>query len=275
VKPPPFAYAAPESVTEAVALLHEHGDEARVLAGGQSLMPLLALRLARPAVVVDVNRVAELDYLRLSADLLVIGALARHRDVELEPGLARRSAMLAEAIEHIGHVAIRNRGTVCGSLAHADAAAEWPALVVALDGEIEAVSVRGRRTIPAADFFVTHLTTTLAADELVTEVRLPLSTARRTGSCFVELARRHGDFALCGVAAQLSLAADGTVADARIVLVAVADRPRRAAAAEAALLGEQPTAERVAAAAAAVDGGDLAPVLTRRALERARERARD
>lgn len=288
MKPPPFEYVAPGTLEEAVAALAEHGDEAKVLAGGQSLVPLLAFRLARPSILVDLNGVAELDYVRLDGDRLVLGALGRQRDVERLPGLRERCAVVVEAVENVGHVAIRNRGTVAGSLAHADPAAEWPALALVLDAELELAGPGGRRTVQARDFFVTYFTTALRPDEILAEVRVPLPNGR-SGSCFLELARRHGDFAIAGVAAHVSLGDGGGVRDARIGLIGVADRPVRAEAAEAAIRGGLPGEERIAEAAAAVDeavepSGDIhatadyrrhaARVLTRRALALALARAR-
>jgi carbon-monoxide dehydrogenase medium subunit len=288
VKPPPFDYVAAGSLDEALAALTEHGDEAKLLAGGQSLVPLLAFRLARPGVLVDLNGVGGLDGLALEDGALVLGAMARQRDVERLPGLRERCAMVPEAIEHVGHVAIRNRGTVGGSLAHADPAAEWTALALALDAELELTGPSGRRTVAAGDFFVSYFTTVLAPDEVLTRIRLPLPNGR-SGSCFLELSRRHGDFALAGVGALVTLAGDGTAADVRLGLIGVGDRPVRPAAAESALRGRVPDGEAIAEAAAAVGGeiepsGDihasaeyrrhLATVLTRRALATAVERAR-
>lgn len=288
MKPPPFEYVAPRSLDEAVAALVEHGEDAKVLAGGQSLMPLLAFRLARPSVLVDLNGIAELDYHRLDGDTLVLGALARQRDVERIPGLGERCAMVAEAVGHVGHVAIRNRGTVAGSIAHADPAAEWPALALALDAELDVVGPSGRRTVPARDFFVTYFTTAKEPDEIVAEVRVPLPNGR-SGSCFLELARRHGDFAIVGVAALVALADDGTIGGARLALIGVGDKAVRATEAEAVLAGREPAEALLAEAAAAVGeatspSDDLhatadyrrhaARVLTRRALTLALARAK-
>jgi carbon-monoxide dehydrogenase medium subunit len=177
VKPPPFEYVAPRSLDEAVAALAEHGDEAKVMAGGQSLVPLLAFRLARPSVVVDVNRVAGLDGARLDGDTLELGALTRQRDVELLPGLRERCPMIVEAVEQIGHVAIRNRGTVGGSLAHADPAAEWTALALALDAELDVYGPGGTRTLPAREFLISYFTTALQPDEVLTRIRRACRTA--------------------------------------------------------------------------------------------------
>jgi CO/xanthine dehydrogenase FAD-binding subunit len=288
VKPPPFDYVSVTSVEEALDALAEHGDEAKLLAGGQSLVPLLAFRLARPSVLVDLNRIDGLGGITLEDDALVLGATARERAVERHPGIAERCPMIAEAISHIGHVAIRNRGTVGGSLVHADPAAEWPALAVALDAELEATSSRGTRTIPAQEFFLSYFTTTLEPDEVLTRIRVPLPNGR-SGSTFVELARRHGDFALAGVGALVTLDADGTAADVRLGLIGVGDRAVRASGAEETLRGRVPDDDAVAEAAAAVASeidptGDIhasadyrrhvATVLTRRALTTAVERAR-
>lgn len=288
MKPPPFEYVAAGSVEEALDALAEHGDEAKPLAGGQSLVPLLAFRLARPSVLVDLNPIHGLDGISLEGDALVLGATARERAIENLSGLAERCPMIVEAISHIGHVAIRNRGTVGGSLVHADPAAEWPALAVALDAEIEVTSKRGTRTIPANDFFVSYFTTSVEPDEVLTQIRVPLPNGR-SGSTFLELARRHGDFALAGVGALVTLDGDGAATDVRLGLIGVGDRPIRASGAEEALRGRVPDDDALAEAAAAVAGeiepsGDihasaeyrrhLATVLTRRALTAAVERAR-
>jgi CO/xanthine dehydrogenase FAD-binding subunit len=287
VKPPPFDYVAPASVDEAVAALAEHGEDAKVIAGGQSLMPMLAFRLARPSVLVDLNRVRGLDGLSLAADTLTVGAMARQRAVERLPGLEQRCGMIADAIRLIGHTAIRNRGTVGGSLAHADPAAEWTALALALDAEFDIAGPSGTRTVAAPDFFVTYFTTAIEQGEVLTQTRLRLPNGR-SGSCFTEIARRHGDFALAGVGALVTLDGGGAIADARLALIGVGHRAVRAVAGEAVLRGERPGAALFAAAADAVCGeieprgdihasGDdrreLARVLTRRALETALARA--
>jgi carbon-monoxide dehydrogenase medium subunit len=287
VKPAPFDYAAPDSLEEAVRLLGEHGDDAKVIAGGQSLVPLLAFRLAAPEILIDINRIAGLGDVELDGGTLSIGALARHRDVELLPSLRSRCPMLAEGISSIGHVAIRNRGTVGGSIAHADAAAEWPSLLLALEGEVDVRSVRGDRTVAAADLFESYFTTTLQADEIITSIRLRIPSGR-VGSAYVELARRHGDFAVAGVGAILSLSGSGAVDDARVVLIGVRDTAVRSSGAEGALVGREPVEEVFSEAAEAIDPeiepvSDLhgssgyrrhvAKVLVRRALGLALERA--
>jgi aerobic carbon-monoxide dehydrogenase medium subunit len=288
LKPAPFDYFAPESVEEVASLLSEHGDEAKILAGGQSLIPLLALRLASPTVIVDINRVNSLDYLRDGDGVLHVGALARHRAVERLEGLAERCPMLADAVGVVGHVAIRNRGTVVGSIAHADPAAEWPALALALDAEVDVVGSGGNRTIPADSLFTTYFTTTLEPEELVTEVRFSIPPGA-VGSSFVELARRHGDFAVAGVGALIDLSEAGTIQDARVVLIGVADTPLRIREAEQVLDDHEPVAASFQEAAEAVQrliepAGDIhgsadyrraiAGVLTRRALAKATARAK-
>jgi aerobic carbon-monoxide dehydrogenase medium subunit len=287
VKPAPFEYVAPEHLDEAASLLSEHGDDAKVLAGGQSLVPLLAFRLATPGMLIDLNRIADLEFVREDGDRLVMGAMARHAMVERMADLSTRCPILAEGVALIGHPAIRNRGTVGGSLAHADPAAEWPALLLALDGEVDVTSARGRRTVPAEDLFATYFTTTLEPDEIVAEVRLTIPNGR-TGSTFVELARRHGDFAIAGVGTVVGLS-DDVVSDAKIVLIGVRDRPVRARKAEELLRNESPTDEAFSATAEAViedidpvsdvhGSSDyrrhVAKVLVRRALRRAADRAR-
>lgn len=288
MKPPPFEYVAPRELEEAIAVLAEHGDEAKLLAGGQSLVPLLAFRLARPSVLVDMNRLSGLDGAAIEGDVLRVGAMARQRSVELLPGLRERCPMIVEAIEQIGHVTIRNRGTVGGSLAHADPAAEWTALALNLDAELDLVGPSGSRSVAADEFFVTYYTTALAADEVLTQVRLRLPNGR-SGSCFMELARRHGDFAIVGVGALVSVDGDGTIADARVALIGVGDRALRASGVEAALRGREPSDALLAEAAEHVEEGmggrsdvhasegyrrHAARVLTRRALATALARAR-
>jgi CO/xanthine dehydrogenase FAD-binding subunit len=248
VKPAPFRYERPSEVDEAVALLAEHGGEAKVLAGGQSLMPLMNMRLARPAVLVDITRIASLDSIEVDDGHLVVGAAARARDAELSPAVRERCPMLAESLRWVGHVEIRNRGTVCGSLAHADPVAELPLVAVTLDAELVARSARGKRTIAASDFFVSYLTTALAEDELLTSVRLPVRQSG-VGWGFVEFARRHGDYALVAVAALLEGGPDGVCTRARLVLGGVDATPLRARVAERALVGQCLDGESFAAAA--------------------------
>jgi carbon-monoxide dehydrogenase medium subunit len=223
MKPPAFRYERPHMMAEALALLAEHGDDARPLAGGQSLVPMLNLRLAAPAVVVDLNGLPGLDTLETADGTLVAGALTRQRNLELSPEAAPIGA-LADSLPIVGHVATRNRGTVGGSIAHADPAAELPLALLALDGSVAAEGPGGRREIPVDELFAGFLTTTLQPGELVVEVRFPLPAAGE-GSALLEVAQRHGDFPLAAVAVSVRLDADGRVAAARIAVGAVADRP--------------------------------------------------
>lgn len=286
MKPAPFDYVAVRSAAEAVEALARHGEDAKVLAGGQSLLPMLNMRLARPAVVVDVNGASDLDYVRQGNGTLAVGAVARQRAVER--WAADRIPVLATALRAVGHVAIRTRGTVAGSIAHGDPASELPALLLALDGEVTARSARGERTIAAADLYLAPLTTSLAEGELVTEVRFRLPSPG-AGWGFAEVTRRHGDFALVGAVSLLALGGDGRVATARLAFFGVGGTPQRGAPAEAALTGQEPTRARLeeaarAAAAALSPEADLhataeyrrrvAEVLAARTLTEALERAR-
>jgi aerobic carbon-monoxide dehydrogenase medium subunit len=279
VKASAFEYVRVSSVDEAVAQLAKLGDEAKVLAGGQSLVPLLNLRLANPAYLVDINRIGELSFITNGSGVRV-GALARHRDIERSELVARANPLLAAAVKLIGHTAIRNRGTIGGSVAHADPAAELPAILLALDGEIEARSSRGARTIAAADFFDGFLTTTLQPDELLTEVRFPGLPAGG-GWSIQEFSRRSGDFGVVTVVVALAAGSNGTISEARVAFGGVAGTAVRAPSAEGALAGQTPSAALWKAAgreaAAGLDPpGDLhstpehrrhlAAVLTERAL---------
>jgi len=248
VKPAPFDYVAPATVAETVEALARHGDAAKILAGGQSLVPMLNLRLARPSVVVDINGVRELDSLQEAGGMLAVGALLRQR--ALERWAARRAPLFAEVMRWVSHAAIRNRGTVAGSIAHADPAAELPALLVCCEGSVVARGPAGERVIPAGDFFRGPLTTALGADELVTEVRFILPPPG-AGYGFAEVARRHGDFALVGAVAVCWRRDDGAIAAARLALFGVGDTPVRSAAPAAALVGHQPTPARIREAARA------------------------
>jgi carbon-monoxide dehydrogenase medium subunit len=279
MKPPPFVYVAPTSLDEAVSALAEHGDDAKALAGGQSLIPLLSLRLARPTALIDLNGVSELASIEVNG-LTSLGAMTRHRAVERSADVARHVPLLAAAVPYIGHAAIRTRGTIGGSLAHADPAAELPAIALALDATFEARSTRGTRTISASDFFVGYFTTALEPDEILTKVSFP-NAAPGTGVSVQEMARRHGDFAM--VAAAASVAPDG---DVRIALINVADRPVRATEAEAAMREGAPIPDVAALAtrdieptadlhASAAYRRSVATVLVRRALTEAASRAKD
>jgi CO/xanthine dehydrogenase FAD-binding subunit len=285
VKPPAFDYVAPRTLDEAVAALVAAGPEAKVLAGGQSLIPLLNFRLAHPTLLVDLNRVAELSYVTPRNGGVAIGAMTRQVSIERDTNLARSQPLLKEAIGWVGHPAIRSRGTFGGSLAHADPAAELPAVAICLNASFSVVGPRGRRAISAEDFFQGYLTTALAPDEILEQAWLP-PLAPSTGQAWLEFARRHGDFALVGVAASITLV-DELVRDARIVLTGVGGKPVRAREAETLLLGGA-VAERVGAAADAARSAiepeadihaskeyraHLAGVLTERAIRLAAERA--
>jgi aerobic carbon-monoxide dehydrogenase medium subunit len=235
VKPAPFVYHAPTTVDEVTALLSELGDEAKVLAGGQSLVPMLNLRLARFAALVDVGCVAPLRIVEASADGLTLGAMVRQCDVEERDDIAATAPLLAAATPLIGHFQIRSRGTVGGSLAHADPAAEYPAVALALDAELEIASKGGARAVGAADFFAGTWMTALGDDELLTSVRFP-SWGPGSGFAVEEVARRHGDFAIAGACTGVRAAA-GRIDKAAIALFGMDGTPVRAPAAEAALIG--------------------------------------
>jgi CO/xanthine dehydrogenase FAD-binding subunit len=241
MKLPPVEYEAPTTVAEAIDLLAEHLDEASVLAGGQSLIPLLALRLARPAVLIDINGVAELSGMSATDGQVAIGAMTRDYVAEKSRELADTVPLLAAALPLIGHEAIRSRGTIGGSLAHADPAAELPAVARALDAEFVVRGPSGERVIPAAQWFEGYLTTSRRPDELLLEVRFP-AAGPGTGVSFREVTRRHGDFAMVGLAVSLVLSG-GVITDARLALAGVSYVPVRAAAAEDLLTGERPSTE--------------------------------
>jgi carbon-monoxide dehydrogenase medium subunit len=234
VKPAPFQYRAARSVAEATAQLGEHGDDAAVLAGGQSLVPLLNLRLARPAVVIDINRVAELGRCTVSPDQVTVGSIVRARQLEQDTDSARVLPVLRHALTLVAHPQIRTRTTIGGNIAHADPAAELPTVLVALGGTVTVTSIAGERQIAAADFFEGPFTTAAQPTELVTEVRFPVRAAMRWG--FDEVARRHGDFAIVAACVGLGVA-DGVVRDARVVLAGCGPHPVRCEPAEETLEG--------------------------------------
>jgi CO/xanthine dehydrogenase FAD-binding subunit len=282
MKPPRFDYHAPATVEEAVALLAGYGGDAKVLAGGQSLMPLLNFRLTRPAALVDLNRIPSLAYIAEHDGQVRFGAMTRQRAIEFSPVVAARLPLLAEATRWVGHLPIRTRGTIGGSLAHADPSAEYPAVLTALEGEVVVRGPRGERVIPAAELFRTYLTTSLAPDEILVEVRLPAMPAG-AGFAFEEFARRKGDFAIVAIAAVV--AREGSrVARARVVAAGASPVPARLRAAEEILERDGPSEAAVEAAArraaelvspdadihASADyRRHLTSVLTKRALARA------
>jgi CO/xanthine dehydrogenase FAD-binding subunit len=257
VKPPPFEYSAPESLPDALSLLATLGDAAKVLAGGQSLLPLVSLRLAHPAHLVDVNRMPELGQIRPRDGGLALGSMVRQRSLEWSDQVRQRCPLLLEVVPMIGHPQIRNRGTVGGSMAHADPAAELPAVALLLDAELLLGSVRGERPIKAGDFFKGYLTTALESDELLLEIRLPPWPAG-AGFSFQEVSRRHGDFALVGAAAMVTLGPDGAIADGRLAFIGMGETPVRSTEAERLLMGEQP-GDGIFAAAADRAVADLQP----------------
>ena len=288
MKPPPFAYHAPTQLDEALALLERHGDDAKVLAGGQSLMPLLNFRLSYPSALIDINRVAELSYIRQENGQVRIGALTRQRTIEFSELVRHQLPLLYEATTLVGHLPIRTRGTIGGSLAHADPAAEYPTVALVLDAELILQGPSEQRSISAEEFFVSYLTTVLAPNEVVTEIRF--SPAPPTsGWAFEEVARRHGDFALVGVASVID--ADGEQCrTARLAAAGVGPTPVRLRAAEDILMQQGVTEQSIqhaAAQAAELVEPDsdihasadfrrhLTQVLTRRAIQRALERGQE
>jgi aerobic carbon-monoxide dehydrogenase medium subunit len=287
VKPAPFVYHDPRTVAEACELLATH-DNARALAGGQSLLPLLNFRAVTPDHLIDLNRVGELAYLRVNDFALEAGAMTRQRELERSAGIGERCPILREALAQVGHVQTRNRGTLGGSLCHLDASAELVNVTALLGGTLHAASRRGPRDIPFAEFACGYLTTCLGPDEMLTGVTLRLPPPAH-GYAFVEFARRRGDFALVACSAWLTLDARGDIADAAIALSGLGHAPLRPAAIERALQGQKP--EAAAFKAAAVQAGELdadgdpfvsaayrrhlARILTYRALEQAAARARE
>lgn len=285
MKPAPFEYYDPTNLSEALALLSKLGDSARPLAGGQSLVPMMNFRLARPSHLVDLNRVSGLSYLTVESGELRIGAMTRQRELERSAAVATGWPLLCEAASYIGHVQIRNRGTVGGSLAHAYPSAELPVAMTALEAVFVIQSQAGERRVRAEEFFVTHMTTVLKPDELLTEIRVP-PLPPATGWAFQEISRRFGDFALMGVAGLIILDRKGAIEQA--CLAFTGPTPVRARKAEAMLVGEQPR-EAVFREAATLAAQDLEPdtdihasaeyrreigkVLARRVLEQATERA--
>jgi aerobic carbon-monoxide dehydrogenase medium subunit len=247
MKPAPFEWHGPERLDEALSLLSSYGDEAKALAGGQSLVPMLALRLARFDHLVDLNRIPELSGVSCSNGSLRVGAMTRHRTVEYSDDVATAVPLLARATTQVGHFQIRNRGTVGGAVAHADPAAEQPAVCLALDAVMEVASSRGRRDVDAASFFQGTWATAVGPDELLVALRFPIWSGR-CGFAVEEVARRHGDFALAGVVCGVAVDANGAVERAAVALFGVGGTPVRASGAEGALLAGSPPDEVVQAA---------------------------
>jgi carbon-monoxide dehydrogenase medium subunit len=288
MKPPAFDYHAPSTLDEALNLANQLGQDAKFIAGGQSLVPMMNFRLVHPAHLIDLNGIAALSYLRIEGGELCIGAMTRHREVELSPIIRDGWPLISECMPFVAHVQIRNRGTLGGSLSHADPAAELPAVMTVLEAKFVLRSNRGTRTVPVKDFFVGTLTTATEPGELLAEVRVP-PLPLATGWAFDELSRRRGDFALVGAAALVHLAPDGRIEWARLAFTGVGERPTRAPHTEQALRGQSPT-EDVVRAAAEQSSNDLTPesdlhasaeyrrdvakVIARRTLTKAIERSR-
>lgn len=288
MKPAPFRYLRPHCVEEALAYLAEHGDTAKLLAGGQSLVPAMNFRLAQPGVLIDLNRVEALMYIRAAPDGLHVGAMTRQRAVERSSDVARIAPLVTQAMPFIAHPQIRNRGTIGGSLAHADPAAELPAVSLVLEARIKVRNADGERWVAASEFYTGFFGTALGPTDLVVEVHVP-APPPATGWAFDEVARRHGDYALVGAAATVTLDGHGRCARARIGLLSVGAGPVLAGEAARLLEGEPPAADAIAAAAEAAATRDIDPpddihasadyrrqlarVLTRRVLARAVERA--
>ncbi len=289
MKPAPFDYVAPDSLQAALALKAQHGDDAKFLAGGQSLIPAMNFRLAQAATLIDVNNLRELDYVRRDENGdLRLGALTRQRRLERDPLVKQYAPLLHDAMPWVAHPQIRNRGTLGGSLAHADPAAELPVIAVALEARLKAASARGERWIAAADFFKGFFTTDLASDEMLVEVALP-PLPPRAGTSFIEFARRRGDYAVIGVAAVVTLNEGGACDEARLVYLNAGDGPVDAKRAASLLKGQKPSAEVFVAAANLAAEQEINPigsihaspdyqrhlarVLTGRALKQAFDRA--
>ncbi len=284
VKPAPFEYFRPRTLDEALALLADHGSDAKPLAGGQSLIPAMNFRLATPSVLVDLNAIGGLSHLTTDGATLRVGGMTRQRALERSDLVAQQAPLVSAAMPFIAHAAIRTRGTLGGSLAHADPAAELPAVMLALEARFTLRNRAGSRVVPAADFFVGLFTTALEPGDLLTEIEIPASPAR-SGVAFMEISRRHGDFALAGAAAVVSLDDAGRCATARVAFLSLGDRPVIADHVTSTLAGHVASADAIRAAAEAAAAHDIDPtsdlhassayrrqlaaVLTRRVLERA------
>lgn len=284
MKPAPFEYHGPRTLDDALALLAQHGSDAKPLAGGQSLIPAMNFRLAAPSVLIDLNGIVTLSHITPGQDVIRIGGMTRHRQLERSADVARALPLVAAALPFVAHAAIRTRGTLGGSLAHADPAAELPAVMLALDATFTLASTQRRREVSAPAFFTGLFSTALEPGELLIEVSVPVRGAR-SAFAFDEVSRRHGDFALAGAAAAVAVDENGVCTDARVGLLSLADRPVLAAEARRILVGSHPTAETIRAAANAAATHDIDPtgdihassryrrhlaaVLFRRVLERA------
>ena len=290
MKPAPFEYYVPDSIEQALDLLREHGDTARLLAGGQSLVPAMNFRVVQPGVLIDLNRVGELKYIRHEDTTLNIGAMTRERELEFDPVISRRTPLLAEAMPHVAHPQIRNRGTLGGSLANADPAAELPVIMLAQGARLKVRNADGERWVEARDFFVGMFATDLAADEMLVEIELP-AISSNTGWSFMEVAPRAGDYALMGVATLVTLDEDQRCRHARLVYLNAGDGPVEAREAGSALEGKVLDDRSIDEAADLASEKEINPfgnihtspefqrhlarVLTRKTLKQAIERANE
>ncbi len=288
MKPAAFEYRVPDSIEQVLTLLHEHADTAKILAGGQSLVPAMNFRIVQPAMLIDLNRVKELAYVREDGDCLRIGAMTRERVLEFDPQISKRSPLLHEAAPNIAHPQIRNRGTIGGSIVNADPAAELPVLMLALNARLRAQSSAGERWVGAKDFFVGMFTTALEPDEVLVEIELPFLSPR-TGWSFMEVAPRAGDYALMGVACLITLDDIGTCSHAKLVYLNAGDGPVDAQEAAESLVGQPLNDALIASAAEHAGEKEIAPtgnihtspefqrhlakVLTKKTLKQAIERA--
>ena len=254
--PAAFDYLAPRTLDEAIRALAEHGEDAKLLAGGHSLLPLLKLRLARPALLIDLRRIPGLNAVSRQDDKIVIGALATHYQIESSPLLMKQCPLLPQTAQEIGDVQVRNRGTIGGSLSHADPRADWPAAIVALNGEFKLRGPQGDRTVRAEDFFVSAMTTAIAPDEILTEIRVP-AVQKRSGSAYLKMAQQASGFAIVGVAAALRTDAKGRCEEIGVGITGLSDKPVRPHAVEDRLRGKKLTSKLIEASAAlAADGVD-------------------
>src|ERR1700687_2300590 len=289
MKPAPFKYIAATSLEHALALKAEHGDDAKFLGGGQSLMPAMNFRLAQPAIIIDINGIEDLAGIRPSGGATRVGPVTRYRALQRDAAFTQRFPLIGDALPHIAHPQIRNRGTIGGNLSHADPASELPAIAVALKARFRVQAAKRERWIEASDFFVSALTTALRPDEMLVEIELPLAKPR-SGSCFMEIARRRGDFAIVGVAAMVTLASKNECADVRLAFCGVGETPVDASSAAGILIGRAFIETAISDVAASVQtmidpSGSIqatadyqrhiAGVLTERALQTAHQRARD
>ncbi len=258
MKPAPFEYVAPTSLAEALAVMAEHGFDAKLLAGGQSLVPVMNFRLAQPTMIVDLNNLTELDTIKRDNGVMRLGAMVRHRQLEFDEVVAQSVPLLHETMPFIAHPQIRNRGTLGGSLAHADPAAELPVVVMVLNGRFRLQSQNSSRWVAARDFFVGLFTTALEPEEILTEVELPLLPPR-TGTAFVELARRHGDYAQAGVAVMVRLDEAGVCQEARLVYLNVGEVPMVAGETAVSLQGQLLNEATIQAAAEMATRNEIEP----------------